>query len=387
MSLPRATLLLGTFLLACGGRQRNPDPAMFAPTASDSGFTVRTLGRGVYAVMRNEPLGLINESNSLFIVGDDDVIVVDAQSSRARALETLAALRRITSKPVSALINTHWHDDHVVGNEVYKEAFPALSIFGHVHNAEDMVTTGVRFRQAGAKGRAGTIAYLQGLVEKQQSFLGGPIDAMESRSHALSAALLSDYSNSADFLPLTPTRTVADTVVLRQGERRIEVRHLGRGHTRGDLVVYLPRERILATGDLLMAPIQFVGSTSYPREYTVTLERLRSLQPALVVPGHGPVMTGAQADRHADVVVRTVRYIVEQAEAAVARKETLAQAKPKIDLEAFRTEMAGDSRLNTVLFNYYIAQEGVARAFELAAERRSSAEAPRRLARAIVVRR
>src|SRR6185503_1570785 len=82
-------------------------------TVPSHGIKVEQLAAGVFAVIRQEPMGLINESNSLLIVGDSDVIVVDAQSSVGRTLETLAALRRITPKPVRAVIHTHWHDDHV----------------------------------------------------------------------------------------------------------------------------------------------------------------------------------------------------------------------------------------------------------------------------------
>jgi glyoxylase-like metal-dependent hydrolase (beta-lactamase superfamily II) len=64
----------------------------------------------------------------VFIVNDDHVVVVDAQFTRAATLETLAALRRITRKPVRFVINTHWHDDHVAGNQVYQDSFSRRSI-------------------------------------------------------------------------------------------------------------------------------------------------------------------------------------------------------------------------------------------------------------------
>ena len=75
---------------------------VFAPVAVSGqakAFEISKLADGVYAVVRQEPMGLINESNSMLIVGAEDVIVVDAQSSVSRTLETLAALRRITTKP------------------------------------------------------------------------------------------------------------------------------------------------------------------------------------------------------------------------------------------------------------------------------------------------
>jgi cyclase len=377
---PRTLFLL---LVAAAGVAafRRPPATAASPTASsdagslspkDSGFTVTRLAGGIYAVTRNEPLGLINESNSLFIVGDRDVIVVDAQSSSARTRETLAALRQITDKPVSALINTHWHDDHVTGNEVYKQAFPSVEIIGHANNAEEMATTAVQFRK-GVASRAGTIGYLRSLVEKRESFLGGPIDSLEARSHQLSAWLTDDYSNaSPDFRPLTPTRTLSDSLILHQGKRRVEVRFLGKGHTSGDLVVWLPSERILATGDLLMWPVQFIGSTSFPREFAQTEERLRALKAATVVPGHGKVLGKDDADAHAALIVRTLRQLSDEADAAVARGDSLAAAAKQLDLLAVRKEMTADIPLRLVLFGYYVRDAGFKRAYELAAAHRSA---------------
>jgi cyclase len=339
-----------------------------APRA-DSGFTVRKLADGIYAAVRNEPQGFINESNSLFIIGDRDVIVVDAQSSSTRTRETLAALRQVTTKPVRTLIHTHWHDDHVVGSEVYRDAFPGLEIIGHSANAEDMATMGVQFRK-GVAGRAGTIDYLRGLAQKHQSFLGGPSDAEEDRSHMLSAWLTDEYSNaSPDFRPLTPTRTVADSLILSQGKRRIEVRFLGKGHTRGDLVVYLPGEGILATGDLLMWPVQFIGSTSFPQDFLGTEQRLRDLKPRFVLPGHGKVLSKREADDQSAIILKTLHALVDQADSAVAHGETLEQAAKHLDLAEPRREMAGTSRLRQGLFSYYVADAGFKRAFEIATER------------------
>jgi cyclase len=366
---------LALWLLLGGAAPR--DAALPLPTsvarsggvaaAPDSGFTLDSLGRGVYAVVRNEPEGLINESNSLFIVGDTGVIVVDAQSSSARTRETLAALRTITNKPVRTLINTHWHDDHVVGNEVYAAAFPGLQIIAHASAPEDMATIGADYRRNGVAARDQTIAYLRGLIAKNQSFLGGPLSAEERRSHELSAWLLEDYSNaSADFQPVPPTRTVSDRLTLWLGRREIDVLYVGKGHTRGDIVVFLPQERILAAGDLVMWPVPFVGSTSYPAEFARTLERVRALHAVTVVPGHGKVMSGDVADPYMALVSRMLGSIGEQARVAVARGDSLAQARAAIRLDEFERAIAGDDPVRKILFGYYVRGSAIPRAFEQA---------------------
>ena len=76
-------------------------------------FRLETLAPGVHAAVRTDPPGLMVDANCLFIVNDDDVVVVDAPEASA---ELITALKRLTAKPVSYVINTHWHDDHVIGN-------------------------------------------------------------------------------------------------------------------------------------------------------------------------------------------------------------------------------------------------------------------------------
>jgi cyclase len=328
---------------------------------------VERLAEGVYAVIRQEPLGLINESNSLLIVGDSDVIVVDAQSSVGRTLETLAALRRITPKPVRAVINTHWHDDHIFGNGVYRDSFPAVQFIAHAASAEDLVATGLNSRADLDANRDGTRDFLLDLVTKGQSFAGGPLGEEERRSHQASADLIADYGRTpAGYVPQGPTMQVQDSLVLRQGNRSIKVMFLGRGHSRGDLVVYLPAERIVAAGDLVMWPVQFVGTTAFPADFAVSVDRLVALGPTRIVPGHGPVLQGPE---HARLIGRMLHSLTDQVGAAVSRGETLEQTRKSVDLEEFARAFAGDSQLRRILFSYYVLTPAIQRAYELHARR------------------
>src|SRR4051812_45860123 len=97
------------------------------------------LASNVYAAIRNAPLGLAGNANSLIVVRANDVIVVDAQFTRQATLETVAAIRRLTRLPVGYVINTHWHDDHLAGNQVYRDTFPNVRFVMHANTAEDLI--------------------------------------------------------------------------------------------------------------------------------------------------------------------------------------------------------------------------------------------------------
>src|SRR5262245_56736619 len=98
-----------------------------APTAAElpeKKLSVTPVADGVYAALWTEPLRDPIEGNSLFIVNDDDVVVVDSALFPSSTRRMIAALREITPKPVRYVINTHWHDDHHDGNFVYRETWP-----------------------------------------------------------------------------------------------------------------------------------------------------------------------------------------------------------------------------------------------------------------------
>ena len=94
---------------------------MFAQLAEETfQFQFHKLADGVYASIRKEPVGLGVEANNLFVVDDDGVVVVDTNFGPSSTRQVLAALRKITDEPVKYVINTHPHDDHVLGNAVYR---------------------------------------------------------------------------------------------------------------------------------------------------------------------------------------------------------------------------------------------------------------------------
>src|SRR5206468_11133963 len=88
--------------------------------------------------------------------------------------------------------------------------------------------------------------------------------------------------------PTLPTRTVSSTTTLQEGGREIQLHVLGRGHTNGDLFIYLPKEKVVATGDALIDWMPFLND-GYPEEWPQTLTALEKLDFTSIIPGHGEV--------------------------------------------------------------------------------------------------
>ena len=333
-----------------------------APSKGSAKFELVKVAEGVYAALRKEPPGFAVESNSVFIVGDSDVIVVDTQSNSAATADVLAALRGLTDKPVRYVVNTHWHDDHVIGNQVYAEAFPGVQFVAHAREREYLATTGLVNREKFHKAIPAFLSTLKALLRDNKNLRGEPLSEEERASYLSDVSLGEGYMTvPPGYQPLLPTVTLEDKLTLYQGARAVEILYLGRGHTSADIVVHLPREHVVVCGDLVVWPVPFVGGDqSHVGDWGATLEKMLSLGPATIIPGHGPLM---RDDAYVRLMIRLMSSLKRQALAAVARGETLEQARKEVSLEEFRKLFAGDSKVRNALFSTYVVGPAVESAF------------------------
>jgi cyclase len=335
---------------------------------SYANFEVQKIAEGVYAAIRKELPGLMFNANVIFIINDEDVVVVDTNITPSSAKEVLAALRNLTSKPVKYVINTHWHEDHIMGNQVYRDTFPGVEFIGHASTLVDLPTVGATNRKQLLEGAPPFIKYIRSQMEKNKSINGSDLTEEERISYLSDIKQVEQYLGEASgFQIILPTITIEDRLTLHRGSRVIDIRHLGRGHTGADLVVHLPKENILISGDLVVWPVPLVGTTSYPAEFASSLEKLLAIRPAVIVPGHGPVM---RDDSYVKLLVRLLNSLKQQTEAAVSRGETLEQARKSVNLEEFRKLIAGDSQLKGYIFESYVTIPAVAAAFRQASEKK-----------------
>ena len=220
-------------------------------------------------------------SNNVVIVNDQDVLVVDDGTTPAAARAFLADIKAITNKPVRGVVNTHFHYDHTDGNSVFG---PEVQIFAHEFVRTAISTFDVLNREP--------------FITSQKTAVPARIDALAKQVAAekdpqKKAALQKDLAAAKATLtelkeikPTPPNVTYSSKMVLHKGSREIQLLFLGRGHTGGDTVVFLPRERIVCTGDLMESRLAYMGDAFFD-EWVATLGALKSLDFGLVLPGHG----------------------------------------------------------------------------------------------------
>jgi glyoxylase-like metal-dependent hydrolase (beta-lactamase superfamily II) len=325
-------------------------------------FDVQKLTDNIYAVIRKDPPGLMVDANNVFIVKDEYVVVVDANGAPAISREVLAALRRITNIPVRYVVNTHYHDDHIRGNQVYRDAFPGVEFVAHPFARDYLPNQGAANRKAFLEGAPAFADQIRGLLKEGRNLSGGAMSEEERVSLTNDVALADVVlRKGASAETVLPTVTVEDRLTLPGKGPTVEIRHLGKGHTAADLVVWLPTERIVVTGDLVVWPVPLVGDPqSHIGAWSDTLKTISSLRPVTIVPGHGPVLADDEYLRTLSAMFGSIR---QQAAAAVQRGESIQQARKTINLDEFRDKLAGQSDVRKLLFSNYVAQPAVAAAF------------------------
>jgi cyclase len=285
------------------------------------------------------------DGNSIAIVTDRDIVLFDATLLPASADAVLSELRQLTPKPVRYLVNSHWHPDHAGGNDEISKAFPDLEIIASQGTREIMEDTGsvyvktLEFETAQANQETDK-ELKSGRTSDGRRLTSADREELHSEL-ALGGRFLAEFKATHSKLP---TLTFGDTLTLFHGGRELRFFRLP-GHTAGDVAVYLPAERILLTGDLLVYPVPFCAD-SHPSAWIASLEALSRLDAKIIVPGHGQ----AQLDSSfLQLVLDSYRSIHQQVRDALHRGLTLQETQKAINLAAIRTKFTHDDpNLNAV---------------------------------------
>ena len=296
--------------------------AASAAVAQSPHFDVTQVAPGVYAVLAKPGIA----SNGAFIVNRDDVVVVDTHLRPSWAQETIAEIKKVTDKPVRYVINTHWHRDHVQGNQAYAAAWPGVTIIQQDFAREDQL----KYQPVEIKTRAPEeIARLEKLLSSGKNDKGVSLGAAEQAQLQRLLDLQRAYVAEIPQIRLAPGNLTFDrTLVLHEPGRDICLYYYGYAHTRGDAVVYLPGEKIVMTGDVLESGVPMMR-TAYPVEWPGVLESINKLDWNTVIPGHG----GVQHSR--DTINGFTAYLqdlVTQVKQAAAKGLTADQAVKAVDL-------------------------------------------------------
>ena len=237
------------------------------------------------------------DPNTGVIVGDDAVMVIDAQATPLLAREVIRRIRKVTSKPIRYVLLSHYHAVRVLGASAYKA--------DHVIASD---ATLALIRERGRQDMASEIGRFPRLFQGAETIPG-----------------------------LTwPTLTFSGEMTLRLGRLEVRLMHAGAGHTAGDTIAWVPSERVLFSGDLVEYAAGIYTGDAHLEAWPATLERLRALKARALVPGRGPALVGgASVEKGIAYTQDFVRGLYATARKGVAQrkslKEVYAMARRRMD--------------------------------------------------------
>ena len=264
--------------------------------------------------------------NHAIIVNDDDVLLVDDGTTPATARDLLADIKLLTDKPVRTVVNTHFHYDHTDGNSVFG---PEVAIIGHQFLRTAIVNFDVLHREPYLT----SLNRVPALIESLGKEIAAEKDIAKKellQKQLADAQMLLGQMREIRAVP--PNVTYATRMALHRGSREIDLLFLGRGHTGGDTVIYLPKEKIVATGDLMESQVAYMGDAFFD-EWITTLDALKKLDFNLVLPGHGRPF----GDK--ELITAFQGYLKDvTAKVAVLRKQGVSpeDAAQRVDLTAYQ---------------------------------------------------
>jgi glyoxylase-like metal-dependent hydrolase (beta-lactamase superfamily II) len=292
--------------------------AASATAAEEPLFDLQKIADGVYAAIAR-PRTPIN-CNAMVVVYDAGVLVVDTHSRPSSARRLIEQIKTVTDKPVRYAVDTHFHWDHAQGAGAYPVAFPKeVSIVSSEATRDNLARFGLeRVRQQ--------LEETPRNIEAAKKRLAAEKDAAARAKIEDEIAQQESYVSELRGLELTlPDLTFDKSMILHRKDRDIVLLFLGRGHTSGDVVVYLPKEKIVATGDLLHGWLPWMND-GFPPEWVTTLDQLGKLEFDQIVGGHGTVKPRS----HLATFRSYIADLIDETRKARKRGEVLDKAKASV---------------------------------------------------------
>jgi glyoxylase-like metal-dependent hydrolase (beta-lactamase superfamily II) len=316
----------------------------------------------LHAPLSSGPAPLANE---MLVEQTDGLVLVDAGKTRGAGERIVALIRSISAKPVKAVIITHCHPDHVLGLGPIVEAWPKAAIIASRRTlacieSDEGYKAVPRTRSGNADRDQARGAALRAYATELLPNLRDPkLSAAERHGWADVIGVLDQrIADERGTYLVLPTMTFDDSFKLDDSVAPVEARFLGGAHTDGDIVVWTPRQRIVATGDIVVAPIPFSGDRVL--EWPGTLRAIERLRPLMVVPGHGVVLRGTRYLEQMAVTLTDFRTMATRLldGPEIPDEQILA----KVDISAQERLFAGNDPWRRFWFRQYFAED-VAKAY------------------------
>lgn len=269
--------------------------------------------------------------NVVLIEQSDGFVVVDSGINAANGRAVVHYAKSLANKPIKAVMITHWHGDHPQGISAIRDAYPNVRIISTRGTEAGMLgpasyNIGYRPDAKFDKANADNNKRYEADYSKMLDDPKVPPDRKERIRKALAQFDVMSRDFTGSYIVL-PTETFEHELVIKDRQAPVHVMFLGRANTAGDAIAWLPKQKIVASGDIVVSPYPF-GFGSYPADWIETLGKLKALGFTTLIPGHGHPMADAG---YLDKLIAAIRDLQEQVGPLAKAGVPLDDIKKKVD--------------------------------------------------------
>jgi cyclase len=337
----RLAALMVMFAISCAPTTGLAQVEFDHMRADGRDIRMTVIADGIYQFMTMRD-SYVRQLNTVVVVNNRDVLVFDTGTRPSCARLILAEIRKITNKPIRYLVNSHGHPDHWSGNMVYADAYPDVDIIATAQTRDMMQRMagvwGPRFAAELASRRAALAAELSS-GKRADGSTPTSVELAQEKSDVDEYAIFTD--ETLKLRRVFPTVAFMDTLSFFHGGREFRFMSVT-GDAEGTTVLYLPKERVLITGDAVSYPIPYYSARL--GAHAASLKMLAELHASVIVPGHGPAF-------HDNAFLNLELRLIETVSNGVARAkasgvQTVEEMEKVVTADDLRESFAhGDSDL------------------------------------------
>ena len=298
----------------------------------------------VHLIQRPVATNAPYEGNVEVIEQSDGLVVVDAGGSPPSGVHVVERIKALSAKPVKYLIYTHYHGDHNLGAGAFLAAWPNVVILSTEATRVDMTTNPMDYIKTYSADYAGEIDYAR--KQAGRTDLSPTLRAGWQQMVDVGDSIVAGYK---DMKAYPATKTFADRFDIPDLDTPVEVLFLGKANTDGDAVIWVPSEKVLITGDIVVNPIPYAAA-SFATSWLGVLDKLEAYDFVALVPGHGEIQHDrAYLERVKAAILDVQRQVVPLAKAGVS----LDDVYKRTDFQPLIASFAGEDDWLKTEFNSF----------------------------------
>jgi len=347
MAIARATFLAFLLAATASGAGTPPDPFARHTTAVTDHVWV------IYRTLTSTEPPF--EGNVVVFEQSGGLVVVDAGGCPRSGQNAVAEIRSISKKPVRYLVYSHYHGDHTLGAGAFRQAWPDLVIVSTARTRASMTGEPMKYVERYDRDNAEMVEHARKRLEQPDL----PASLRRGWQHVADSgdAMVAAYRN----LRVYPADVTFDeSLTIPDKDVPLEIRFLGEANTDGDAIVWAPRQRVVATGDIVVNPVPY-ASASFPAKWIEVIAALKGLQYQKLIPGHGPVLSDTT---YLDRLSAALSEVTGQVSKLAAEGKSLDEVSKQVKLEALAEQFSAGDDWDRARFGDFFSGPVVSNAYK-----------------------